>query len=113
MRSWPRTPKQNYLYQQAKLRGELAELMGDGGKAKEALGVIKQAVESLQTLIDKLPSGEQTAARKEWEVQLATLHGVQGQILETTKQREADTQGLRRRRSGSISPARTRMTSRW
>jgi tetratricopeptide (TPR) repeat protein len=79
----------NYLYQQAKLRGELAELMGDGGKAKEALGVIKQAVESLQSLIDKLPSGKQTAARKEWEVQLATLHGVQGQILETTKQRDA------------------------
>ena len=79
----------NYLYQQAKLRGELAELMGDGGKAKEALGVIKQAVESLQALIDKLPAGKQTAARKEWEVQLATLHGVQGQILETTKQRDA------------------------
>ena len=79
----------NYLYQQAKLRGELAELMGDGGKAKEALGVIKQAVESLQALIDKLPAGKQTAARKEWEVQLATLHGVQGQILESTKQRDA------------------------
>jgi len=51
--------------------------------------VIKQAVESLQALIDKLPAGKQTAARKEWEVQLATLHGVQGQILETTKQRDA------------------------
>lgn len=79
----------NYLYQQAKLRGELAELMGDGGKAKEALGVIKQAVESLQALIEKLPAGKQTAARKEWEVQLATLHGVQGQILESAKQRDA------------------------
>ncbi|MFZ4593123.1 MAG: protein kinase domain-containing protein [Verrucomicrobiaceae bacterium] len=79
----------NYLYQQAKLRGELAELMGDGGKAKDALGIIKQAVESLQALIDKLPDGKHTSTRKEWEVQLATLHGVQGQILEFTKQRDA------------------------
>ena len=46
-------------------------------------------MESLQALIDKLPDGKHTSTRKEWEVQLATLHGVQGQILEFTKQRDA------------------------
>lgn len=78
-----------YLFHQAKLRGELAELMSEGGKAKEAMPIIKQAIENLQNLLQQLPSGAtMTAERREWEIQLAILHGVRGQVCESAKQRD-------------------------
>jgi tetratricopeptide (TPR) repeat protein len=82
------TENRQYLFLQAKLRGELAELMGDGGKPKEAMPIISQAVENLQNLLQQLPNDKLTATRKQWEIQLAILHGVKGQILEAAKQKE-------------------------
>ena len=77
-----------YLFHQAKLRGELAELMSESGKSKEALPIIQQAIENLQNLLQQLPGASMTAERREWEIQLAILHGVRGQVSENAKQRD-------------------------
>lgn len=77
-----------YLFLQAKLRGELAELMSDNSKPKEALPIINQAVENLRALVQQLPADQMTATRKEWEIELAILQGIHGQICEAAKQRE-------------------------
>jgi tetratricopeptide (TPR) repeat protein len=74
-----------FLFHQAKLRGELAELMAEGGKPKEALPIIQQAIENLQNLLQQLPAERQTAQRREWEIQLAILLGIQGQVNESAK----------------------------
>jgi len=79
------TENRQYLFQQAKLRGELAEMMGDGGEPKKALPVISQALENLQNLLQQLPNEKLTSVRREWEVQLAIMHGVKGQISEAAK----------------------------
>lgn len=82
------TENRQYLFLQAKLRGELAELMSDASKPKEALPIITQAVESLQALLQQLPDNKMSATRKEWEIELAILQGVHGQVSEAAKQRE-------------------------
>jgi tetratricopeptide (TPR) repeat protein len=77
-----------YLFHQAKLRGELAELINEDGKPKEAMPQIQQAIENLQNLLQQLPSPTMTAERREWEIQLAILYGVRGQVCESAKQRD-------------------------
>lgn len=77
-----------YLFQQAKLRGELAEMMSDGNKPKEALPIITQAVENLRALIQQLAEDNTTATRKAWEIELAILQGVHGQICEAARQKD-------------------------
>lgn len=77
-----------YLFLQAKLRGELAEMMSDSNKPKEAQPIITQAMENLQSLLKELPEDKMSATRKEWEIQLAILQGIHGQISEAAKLRD-------------------------
>ncbi len=77
-----------YLYHQAKLRGELAELMAESGKAKEAIPVVQQAIDNLKNLLQQLPGNKQTAQRREWNIQLAIQHGIQGQVYESARQKD-------------------------
>ncbi len=77
-----------YLFEQAKLVGELAEIMGELGKAKEGAVKANQAIATLEDLIKTLPDTV-TAERKEWEIQLALVYGIHGQLSEAAKQRDA------------------------
>lgn len=76
-----------YLFLEAKLRGELAELMVEGSKGKEAIAVITSAITSLEKLITALPTQALTPERREWEVQLAIMHNVHGQANEAARLR--------------------------
>ena len=76
-----------YLFLEAKLRGELAELMVEGSKGKEALAVITSSITSLEKLIATLPTQALTPERREWEVQLAIMHNVHGQANEAGRLR--------------------------
>ncbi len=77
-----------YLFEQAKLVGELAEIMGELGKAKEGVVKANEAIATLEDLVKTLPEA-MTAERKEWEIQLALVYGIHGQLSETAKQRDA------------------------
>ncbi len=83
-----------YLFEQARLRGGLAELMNQGGKPQESLPIITQSVNGLTALLEPLPPPPLTATRFEWEAELAMLLGVQGQINEAAGQRAAAVQAF-------------------
>jgi eukaryotic-like serine/threonine-protein kinase len=74
-----------YLFLQAKLRGELAELMCESGKGKEAIAVAENSLSSLRKLLASLSTDRMTPERREWEVELAVLHGVHGQANEAAR----------------------------
>ncbi len=83
----PENPRYQFL--KAKLKGELAEIMTDMGQAKAAVGIAEDAVKILSEMLSKQQAGHITAERKQWEIQLAVLHGISAQTLEATKQRDA------------------------
>jgi tetratricopeptide (TPR) repeat protein len=78
-----------YVFLQAKLRGELAELMVDNGKGKEAVKVAEDSLGTLNKLLAALPNSNLTPERREWEVELAVLHGIVGQANESAKMKTA------------------------
>jgi|GEM_PF-519731 len=82
-----------YLFEQAKLVGELAEIMGEMGKAKEGVVKAAEAIVTLEDLIKTLPE-VMTAERKQWEIQLALVYGIHGQLSESAKQRDAARQSF-------------------
>lgn len=82
----PENPRYQFL--KAKLKGELAEIMTDMGQSKAALPVAEDAEKTMSELLGKLSSTTITAERREWEIQLAILHGIAAQTLEANKQRD-------------------------
>jgi hypothetical protein len=76
-----------YLFEQAKLEAEIGEIMGELGKPKEGIVKAGQSLTSLENLVKALPEG-MNAERKEWEVQLALVYGIHGQLNESAKQRD-------------------------
>jgi serine/threonine protein kinase len=73
-----------YGFLLAKLRGEYAELLADGGKTTAAIPIAKQAVESLEALIKAQPANDKlTPERRMWASQLAQLYGSLGHTSES------------------------------
>jgi tetratricopeptide (TPR) repeat protein len=77
-----------YGFLLAKLRGEYAELLADGGKTTAAIPIAQQAVAALEALIQaQPPSDKLTPERRMWEGQLAQLYGALGHTSESAGQK--------------------------
>jgi eukaryotic-like serine/threonine-protein kinase len=79
----PNNPR--YLFLQAKLKGELAEILSDLNKAKSGLPVAQDAIKIMEGVLQKDAAAPIAAERKDWEIQLAVLYGILGQLQQGAK----------------------------
>lgn len=80
----------SYRFLQAKLRGEYAGFLADAKKPTEADTMVKPAIASLEALVNTArEQGVKVSAPeyREWVIQLAQCHGVQGHALQNSGQK--------------------------
>lgn len=75
-----------YLALQARIKGEMAQILSELNKSKNAAPVAQDAVKIMEAVLQKHGGGTMAAERKEWEIQLGVLYGILAQMQESQKQ---------------------------